>query len=187
MQSGLNTHTHTCLRKEWVGVWGAQWSVGLHPLLCHPSSTVCESLLWPRQCEFDECSTSALLNHWDSVWEAPLPASNGHCSTPLTHNHTYTQTHRALQWRHLLDFVLFIHVYSTAVWRQHMVIHAQHKYVSVDWRLLLPSANTVLKWHPPPSSHVSLCEDVLPNITHEHHLDTSSCTRQHSAACNTPM
>lgn len=83
---------------------GAQRSVGLHPPLCHPSSTVSESLLWPRPCEFDECSTSALLNRWDWVWEAP--ASNGCCSTPLAHNHTRAAGGGALNadspvtWRH---------------------------------------------------------------------------------------
>lgn len=103
-RSGYNTRTHTLGGGIGGGIGGVQWSVGLHPLLSHPSSTVCESLLWPRHCEFDECSTSALLNHWDSVWEASLPGSNGHCSTPLTHNHTYTQTLRASARRRTLRF-----------------------------------------------------------------------------------
>ncbi len=105
-RSGYNTHKHnkTHTLEEgvsgWMVRWGVHWSVGLHPRLSHPSSTVCASLLWPQHCEFDECSTSALLNHWDSVWEAPLPESNGRCSTPLTHNHTYTQTLSTSLWRH---------------------------------------------------------------------------------------
>lgn len=48
----------------------------------------------PRQCEFDECGTSALPNRWDSVWEAAAAASNGCCSTPLPRNHTHEHGRR---------------------------------------------------------------------------------------------
>lgn len=144
ISSPLHTHQHT--HKHGISGWmvrrSAQWSVGLHPLLSHPSSTLCESLLWPRHCEFDECSTSALLNHRDSVWEAPVPGSNGHCSTPLTHNHTYTKTHIVSLWRHTLDFGLFIHVYSPVLWRQTM--HTQSDMDNINMSVKMEDCSYLL-------------------------------------------
>lgn len=135
-----------------AGWWDGcvQWSVGLHPLLCHPSSTVCESLLWPRQCEFDECSTSALLNRWDSVCEAPSASSNDHCSTPLTRNHTNTaEHHREGTHRRAYLFILCVSAYSALMWRQRLDGYTRmYKYVSAHGEQQLPSSNIITPtWH----------------------------------------
>lgn len=96
MLSFSKFHSVRLQHTQWGKVSVGGWWAGVHSGVwgCIPCSAIphpqCVSLLWPQQCEFDEWS--ALLNHWNSVWEAALPASNGHCSTPLTHDHTHAQS-----------------------------------------------------------------------------------------------
>lgn len=148
----------------WDGVYSGAWG-------CIP----CSAIPHP-QCVSLSCDpgTVSLMNaaHLPS-WTSETPSGRPLClqvmATVLHHWHIITHPHKHTERHHEGAYRTLAYLYTVlngAVKTNYVytVIHGAHKYVSIDGRLQLPSADIIIFiWHPPPSSHfVRTSFQILP-------------------------